>query len=237
MGIFTLYAIGCLGGHEKPSGIVWTARAQDGTSLSHTSNIVRRRLAERVWWTKFQSSLLNICSRLSGFQTSLRLIYFRDGGVHCTKVWHKTYPICDAALSRSAGPAQLRPVTEIALPQPFLCVKRCPFWHDFGGGAKSIQYSPVADPGEGPTRAAPPPPLFLSGIILVVAQNLSSIVQGTGPRGPPPHPSLFLSGIILVVAQNLSGIVQWRIQGRGPGGPPPYFYLVSFWRWRKIYPV
>ena len=99
-------------------------------------------------------------------------------GVHCTKVWHKTYPICDAPLSRSAGPAQLRPVTEIALPQPFLCVNRRPFWHDFRGGAKSIRYSPVADPGEGPTRVAhpPPPPLFLSGIILVVAQNLSGKV-------------------------------------------------------------
>ena len=79
-------------------------------------------------------------------------------GVHCTKVWHKTYPICDAPLSRSAGPAQLRPVTEITLPQPFLCVNRRPFWHDFGSGVKSIRYSPVADPGEGPTRAARPPP-------------------------------------------------------------------------------
>ena len=79
-------------------------------------------------------------------------------GVHCTKVWHKTYPICDAPLSRSAGPAQLRPVTEIALPQPFLCVNRRSFWHDFRGGAKSIRYSPVADPGEGPTRAGAPPP-------------------------------------------------------------------------------
>ena len=96
-------------------------------------------------------------------------------GVHCTKVWHKTYPICDAPLSRSAGPAQLRPVTEITLPQPFLCVNRRPFRHDFRGGAKSVRYSPVSDPGEGPTRAAPPPPP-LSGIILVVAQNLSGIV-------------------------------------------------------------
>ena len=133
-------------------------------------------------------------------------------GVHCTKVWHKTYPICDAPLSRSAGPAQLRPVTEIALPQPFLCVNRRSFWHDFRGGAKSFRFSPVADPGVGPTRAAPPPPLFLAGIILVVAQNLSGIVQwriqGRGPRGlPTPPPPLLLSGVILVVAQNLSGIV------------------------------
>ena len=84
MGIFTLYAIGCLGVHEKPSGIVWTATAQGGTSLSHTSNIVWRRLAERVWWTKSQSPLLNICPRLSGFQSSLPLIYFRDGPNRCS---------------------------------------------------------------------------------------------------------------------------------------------------------
>ena len=69
-------------------------------------------------------------------------------GVHCTKVWHKTYPICDAPLSRSAGPAQLRPVTEIALPQPFLCVNRSPFRYDFGGGAKSIGYSVILNTAE-----------------------------------------------------------------------------------------
>ena len=39
------------------------------------------------------------------FQSSLLLIYFRDGPNRCshyTKVWHRTYPICDAPLSRSA---------------------------------------------------------------------------------------------------------------------------------------
>ena len=183
MGIFTLYAIGCLGGHEKPSGIVWTARAQDGTSRSHTSNIVPRRLAERVWWTKFQSPLLNICSRLSGFQSSLLLIYFRDGPNRCSlhqsmaqnlsDMWRCTFEI------GRPGAASPRHRNRAAT-QPFLCVNRRPFWHDFGGGAKSVRYSPVADPGEGPTRAAhpppPPSPLFLSGIILVVAQNLSGIV-------------------------------------------------------------
>ena len=177
MGIFTLYAIGCLGGHEKPSGIVWTARAQDGTSRSHTSNIVPRRLAERVWWTKFQSPLLNICSRLSGFQSSLLLIYFRDGPNRCSlhqsmaqnlsDMWRSTFEIG-------------RPCAASPRSRKTRCHNRSCVWTE-----------------------------DLSGMILVVAQNLSSIVQwriqGRGPRGPPP--------------------------------PPPYFYLVSFWWWRKIYPV
>ena len=32
---------------------------------------------ERVWWTKSQSILLNIYFRLSGFQSSLLIVYFR----------------------------------------------------------------------------------------------------------------------------------------------------------------
>jgi len=51
----------------------------------------------------------NIYLRLSGFQSSLLLIYFRDGPntcSHCTKVWHKTYPIFDA-LSFKIGAGQL----------------------------------------------------------------------------------------------------------------------------------
>ena len=75
--------------------------------VHHTSNIVPERLAEWVWCTKFQSSLLNIYFRFNGFQSSLLPIYFRDGPnscSHCTKLslWHKNYPICDAPLSRSA---------------------------------------------------------------------------------------------------------------------------------------
>ena len=67
--------------------------------------ILPARLAERVWFTKFQSSLLNVYFRLSRFQSLLLLIYFQVGiGVYtdCTKVWQKTYPTCDAPLSRSA---------------------------------------------------------------------------------------------------------------------------------------
>ena len=45
--------------------------------------------AKRVLYTKFQSSLPNIYFRLSGFQSLLLLIYFRDwwnSCSHCTKV-------------------------------------------------------------------------------------------------------------------------------------------------------
>ena len=159
MGIFTLYAIACRGGYEKPSGIVWTATAQSSTSRSHTSNIVPRRLAERVWWTKFQSLLLNICSRLSGFQSSLLLIYFRDGpnrfslhqsmAQNLSDMWRSTFEIgrpC-AASSRHRN----RAATTVLVCGEMSFLAWC-------GGAKSIRYSPLADPGEGPTRAAPPPP-------------------------------------------------------------------------------
>ena len=84
------------------------------------------RFAERVWCTKFQSSLLNIYFRFSKFQPSLLLIYFREGSnrySHSIKVWHKTSPICDATLSRSA---KLRSVTEIAPKSPLLSVNRSP---------------------------------------------------------------------------------------------------------------
>ena len=49
-----------------------------GTSRSHTSNLVLARLAERVWCTKFQSSLLNIYFRHSGFQSTLLIIHFHN---------------------------------------------------------------------------------------------------------------------------------------------------------------
>ena len=60
-------------------------------------------LAESVW--SLNSSLVNIYFRFSEFQSSLLLIYFRDGPnrcSHCTKLWYRTYPICDAPLSKSA---------------------------------------------------------------------------------------------------------------------------------------
>ena len=57
---------------------------------THLTCILPARLAERVWFIKFQSSLLNVYFRLSRFQSLLLLIYFQVGiGVYtdCTKVW------------------------------------------------------------------------------------------------------------------------------------------------------
>ena len=56
-----------------------------GAQALHTLNIVPARLAERVWCTKIQSSLLNIYFRLCGFQFSLLLIYFRDAPKRCSQ--------------------------------------------------------------------------------------------------------------------------------------------------------
>ena len=99
------------------------------------------RLAERVWCTKFQSSLLNIYFRFSKFQPSLLLIYFREGSnrfSHSTKVWHKTSPTCDAPLSRSARGFAL---SDIAPKSSSLSVNRSPIRYDFCGGVKATRYS------------------------------------------------------------------------------------------------
>ena len=63
-------------------------------------NIVPERLAERVWWTKSQSLLLNINFRLSRFQSSLLFIHLRYGRI--TVLWHRTFSLCDILLSRWA---------------------------------------------------------------------------------------------------------------------------------------
>ena len=55
--------------------------------------------------------------------------------------------------------AQLRYVTEITLPQPFLCVNRSLNRYDFRGGAKAIRYtvdSRLADTPPMRTRTSPP---------------------------------------------------------------------------------
>ena len=101
------------------------------TSRSLTSNTVTERLADRDWCTKSQSSLLNINFRLSGFQSSLLLVYFRYGlntSSHYTKVWHLS-DMWRSTFEISA--AQLRSVTESAPKSPFLCVNRSPIRYGF----------------------------------------------------------------------------------------------------------
>ena len=76
-------------------------RHKSSTHIEHGA----ARLAERVWCTKSQSSLLNIYFRLSWFQSSLLLIHIRDRTnrcSHCTKVLRKIHSICNAPRSRSA---------------------------------------------------------------------------------------------------------------------------------------
>jgi len=56
------------------------------------------------WFSNSQSSLVKIYFRLSGFQSSFLL--FTSATVRLFtlhhKVWHRTHPICDAPLSKSA---------------------------------------------------------------------------------------------------------------------------------------
>ena len=67
---------------------------------SHTSNIAPERLAVRVWCTKSQSSLLNIYFHISGFSSSLLLIYRLPGPSQTMEP--KPFPMCNDPLSRSA---------------------------------------------------------------------------------------------------------------------------------------
>ena len=165
MGIFTLYAIGCLGGHEKP----WVLCEQQGPKAAQVFHT--HRTSCRGGWPRGFGELNSsphswIFAPVSvGSSRHSYLFTSVTGriGVHCTKVWHKTYPICDAALSRSAGPAQLRPVTEIALPRNRSCV----WTEDLSGMILAVAQN-------------------LSGIV-------QWRIQGRGPRGlPPPLPVIFI---------------------------------------------
>ena len=82
-----------------PYSIVRTALARGSTSRSHTSNMVLAQLAERVWWTKFQSSLLNIYFRLSEFQA--------PSPTYLLPQRKKNYPICDTPLRDRRGAPSL----------------------------------------------------------------------------------------------------------------------------------
>ena len=52
-----------------------------------------------------------------------------------------TYPIHDSVSTLEIRAEQLRPVTEITPPQPFLCLNRSPIRYGFRAGAKAIRYS------------------------------------------------------------------------------------------------
>ena len=57
----------------------------------------------------------------------------------CSKVRHKNHPICDAPLLGDRRDATPPSVTEIAPPQPFVCVNRGRSRYNFDGSAKAIQ--------------------------------------------------------------------------------------------------
>ena len=63
----------------KYPGLVWTETAPNLENVVPHSNILLERLAERAWYTKSQSSLLNIYFHISGFSSSFLLIYLLSG--------------------------------------------------------------------------------------------------------------------------------------------------------------
>ena len=111
----------------------------NGTELEQvvhtlTSNIVEERLAERVWFSNSQSSLLNIYFRLKGFQSSFLLIYFRYGP--STFTLHQN--VADKTCTMHHFQDRRGAVTEMAPKSPFVCVNRSPIspvwlpvWYDF----------------------------------------------------------------------------------------------------------
>ena len=118
--------------------------------IEHRAGVVCQEVAKRGWWTKFQTSLLNIYFNLSGFQSSLLFNYFRYGShlygtvhicSHCTDQ-SETTNLSDKWRSVfEIGAAQLRSVTEITPKSPFLCMERSPTRCCFHTGAKATCYS------------------------------------------------------------------------------------------------
>ena len=74
---------------------------------------------------KSQSSLLNFYFRLSGFQSSLLLIHYNplvsEYCLHCTKVWLRTYPICNAHSIDRHGAAFQRRYRNLAKITVLMC--------------------------------------------------------------------------------------------------------------------
>ena len=90
-------------------------------------------LAERVWFTKFQP--------LVGSRPDSNLFTFSMGRIDCTKVWHKTYPICDAPCWDRRSVASRCHRNRAATTLNFLWVNRNPIQYDVRGDAKAVRYS------------------------------------------------------------------------------------------------
>jgi len=104
--MFTLYYIAFCAGTKK----LQQRGHRPGTSCSQKS-------CQSGWPREFvelnpNPLLLKIYFRLSRFQSLLLLIHFRydpNTCSHYTKVWHRTYPICGAPLSRLTWRGELNP--------------------------------------------------------------------------------------------------------------------------------
>lgn len=95
----------CMHPREKPFRYrtVWRQLHRPRTSPSHKSNIVTgERLAERVWCTNFQSSLIFEYSLPSQCVPVLAPAHFIPSRCERSHNYEETSPICDDPISRSA---------------------------------------------------------------------------------------------------------------------------------------
>ena len=126
--MLTLYRIAFLADTKSYISlrVAWQATAHNwNKSLTHIARHAHVPDDRQVWWTKSQSSLLNI---YFGFRSSFILAHFRYGPNTCshyTKEWHRAYPICDSQLARSAW-RSIAPLQKNAPKSAFLRVNRSP---------------------------------------------------------------------------------------------------------------
>ena len=76
---------------------------------------------------------------LSGVQSPFLLINVRYGPNTYTKVWHRTYPICEASLPRSAQ-LSLKPLQKSRRNHLSYVRTEALFGYGFIAGARVIQY-------------------------------------------------------------------------------------------------
>ena len=96
--------------YSKKTTTTTTTTARDwNKSFTHREHRTAAVGQEGFVNLTFQSLVLNISFRVSWFRSSTLLIhvpgplyYSPTTCSHYTKVWHRTYPICDAPLSRPA---------------------------------------------------------------------------------------------------------------------------------------